>query len=94
MSDERQSLAADIPSLEKLHDTLAQQLAQAIQPQPILNRKGEVVGHEYNAASLNAAIRFLNDNGIRAKPITGSHLDKLNKSLPKYDDGDEEHPVH
>ena len=82
------SKSASEEALQLLHASLAEKLADAIKPQPIVDRNGEVVGREYNAAALNAAIKFLKDNGIEvARGARNKGLEKLVKSLPTtFDD--------
>ena len=41
---------------------------------------------EASPAELNAAIKFLQNNGIEATMAPGSPLDKLANSLPQFDD--------
>lgn len=46
---------------------------------------------EASPADLNAAIKFLQNNGIEAILKTGSPMDLLAKSLPTFTDGDDEY---
>lgn len=66
--------------LGALHDAVAKEL---------LNR---VLGGEASPAELNAAIKFLQNNGIEAAVATEeSPLGKLAAALPSFDDGEDDH---
>ena len=45
---------------------------------------------EASPAELNAAIKFLQNNGIEATMAPGSPLDKLVNALPSFDDDHEQ----
>lgn len=60
--------------LAALHAKVAEEL---------LNR---LSGGEASPAELNAAIKFLQNNGIEAVQSEGSAMDKLAKALPSFDD--------
>jgi len=49
---------------------------------------GKVLGGEATAQELNAAIKFLKDNGIEALPVENSPLAELASSLPSFTDED------
>jgi hypothetical protein len=63
--------------LGKLHDAIAKNLLERVQ-------SGEATAQE-----LQAAIKFLKDNGIDATPEKGSDLEKLTYALPSFTDDDE-----
>jgi len=48
----------------------------------------KVLGGEATAQELNAAIKFLKDNGIEALPVENSPLAELASSLPSFTDED------
>ena len=48
----------------------------------------KVLGGEATAQELNAAIKFLKDNGIEALPVENSPLADLASSLPSFTDED------
>ena len=54
---------------------------------------GKVLGGEATAQELNAAIKFLKDNGIEALPVENSPLADLASSLPDFTD-DESDSLH
>lgn len=60
--------------LGMLHEAVAQDLIDKI-------KSGEATAQE-----LNAAIKFLKDNGIEALPTENSKLDKLMHTLPTFED--------
>jgi len=64
--------------LSSLHNVLAQDLLRRIQ------------SGEATPAELNAAIKFLQNNGIEAVNQEDSPLAALAASLPKFNDEDEE----
>ena len=49
----------------------------------------KVKSKECTAADLNAAIKFLKDNGIESKMTPGSPIESLSRNLPQFDDSDE-----
>ena len=48
-----------------------------------------IASGEAGAAEINAAIKFLKDNGIEAKMTEDNHLGKLHNALPTFDDDEE-----
>lgn len=46
----------------------------------------KITSGEATPAELNAAIKFLQNNGIEAVMAEGSTLDKLAQALPQFDD--------
>jgi len=68
-------------ALGELHEAVAKLL---------LSRLGNI--EEATSADINAAIKFLKDNGIEAVPEPGDDLDKLANALPNFPDLDEEVP--
>lgn len=64
--------------LASLHNAVAQDLLKKVQ-------SGEATAQE-----LSAAIKFLKDNGIEAVREPGNALDDLVKSLPEFDDFEDE----
>lgn len=60
--------------LGQLHDRVAQDLLRRIE------------SGEASPAELNAAIKFLQNNGIEAVMEEGNPLDQLVNSLPTFDD--------
>ena len=60
--------------LGKLHDAVAKTLLAKVQ------------SGEATPAEINAAIKFLKDNGIEAIAEKGDVMDKLALALPKFDD--------
>lgn len=66
--------------LETLHVELTKQLLLRVQ------------SGEATAAELGAARQMLKDNGIEAIPASNSPLDDLSKSLPVYDQEDDDVP--
>lgn len=70
--------------LSSLHAELASILKESIQPEPILNGEGEVVGKKYNAAALNAARQFLKDNNITST-LDSKPVADLVDSLPSFE---------
>ena len=60
--------------LDNLHRMVAEELLRRI------------TTGEASPAELNAAIKFLQNNGIEATMTPGSNLDKLAQSLPSFDD--------
>lgn len=60
--------------LDALHAKVAEELLRRL------------IGGEASPAELNAAIKFLQNNGIEAVSTPGSNLDKLANALPKFDD--------
>jgi hypothetical protein len=68
--------------LEMLHNAVAADLLDKV-------NSGEATAQE-----LNAAIKFLKDNGIEATRETSKDLDKLaDTALPVFDDDDEDDTV-
>lgn len=67
--------------LGALHEAVAQTLLD------------KVLSGEASPAEINAAIKFLQNNGIEAVVTEESTLDKLVKALPTFDDeiGDDEY---
>jgi len=75
-------MAANEKTLGSLHEAVAQDLI------------GKIESGEATAQELNAAIKFLKDNGIEARPSKNDSLGKLAESLPTFetpydDDSDE-----
>lgn len=66
-------MAAKEETLGLLHEAIALDLLARI-------KSGEA-----SAQELNAAIKFLKDNGIEALPAKGSPLDNLAETLPDFD---------
>jgi len=62
--------------LGDLHDAVAQDLLR------------RVLSGEANPAELNAAIKFLQNNGIEAQATETNPLGQLAASLPTFDDED------
>lgn len=60
--------------LEELHEALADTIKSALD-------QAAADGEMPSASILNVARQFLNDNGIEAKPGTGSPADKVGRSL-------------
>lgn len=77
----KKSKSATEEALQKLHKEVAETLTKAILP----NAEGE-----YNAAAINAAIRFLKDNNIEVARGTNDAMEKLAKRLPTTFDDDED----
>lgn len=67
-------------TLGDLHDAVAQDLLR------------RVLSGEANPAELNAAIKFLQNNGIEAIQTESNPLGMLAASLPVFDDDIEEYP--
>ncbi|CAB4124914.1 hypothetical protein UFOVP63_41 [uncultured Caudovirales phage] len=65
--------------LGNLHEVVAKDLLRRIQ------------SGEANPAELNAAIKFLQNNGIEALPVEGSPLAGILSSLPTFDDDELTH---
>lgn len=63
--------------LDNLHRMVAEELLRRI------------TTGEASPAELNAAIKFLQNNGIEATMTPGSNLDKLANALPSFNDDDE-----
>jgi len=74
-------LTATNDILATLHNAVAEDLL------------GKVLGGEATAQELNAAIKFLKDNGIEALPVENSPLADLASSLPSFTDEDSD-PLH
>lgn len=66
-------MAAKEETLGMLHEAIALDLLTRI-------KSGEATAQE-----LNAAIKFLKDNGIEALPAKGSPLNDLAQSFPDFD---------
>ena len=66
-------------TLGDLHDAVAQDLLR------------RVLSGEANPAELNAAIKFLQNNGIEAQATETNPLGQLAASLPTFDDEDHVH---
>lgn len=64
--------------LGRLHDQVAQKLLEKIE------------SGEATPAEINAAIKFLQNNGIEAKLTDENSLGKLAAALPEFDDEDHE----
>ena len=64
--------------LGRLHDTVAKTLLAKIE------------SGEANPAEINAAIKFLQNNGIEAKLTDDNALGKLAAALPTFEDDGEE----
>jgi hypothetical protein len=79
------SQKASETELSKLHNELASLLKQAIQPEPVLDREGEVVGTKINAAALNVARQFLKDNNITST-LDSKPMRELVADLPSFED--------
>lgn len=73
-------MTATTDILATLHNAVAEDLL------------GKVLGGEASAQELNAAIKFLKDNGIEALPVENSPLADLASSLPSFTD-EEYHAV-
>ena len=73
------SKKASSDALEILHNTIATQLAKAIE------------SGEWDAATMGAAIRVLKDNGITAIPAKGSPLGDLLDSIHPEEVSDEDY---
>ncbi len=69
-------MTATTDILATLHNAVAEDLL------------GKVLGGEATAQELNAAIKFLKDNGIEALPVENSPLTELASSLPSFTDED------
>jgi len=69
-------MTATTDILATLHNAVAEDLL------------GKVLGGEATAQELNAAIKFLKDNGIEALPVENSPLAELASSLPSFTDED------
>lgn len=67
--------------LAKLHNAVAEDLLS------------KILCGEASAQELNAAIKFLKDNGIEALPVEDSPLANLAASLPSFGD-DEDASLH
>lgn len=65
--------------LGRLHDQVAQTLLTKIE------------SGEATPAEINAAIKFLQNNGIEAKLTEDNSLGKLAASLPQFDDDEPEY---
>ena len=74
-------MTATTDILATLHNAVAEDLL------------GKVLGGEATAQELNAAIKFLKDNGIEALPVDNSPLADLASSLPSFTDEDSD-PLH
>tara|TARA_B110000908_G_C10241301_1_gene446250 strand:- start:2141 stop:2365 length:225 start_codon:yes stop_codon:yes gene_type:complete len=74
-------MTATTDILATLHNAVAEDLL------------GKVLGGEATAQELNAAIKFLKDNGIEALPVENSPLADLASSLPSFTDEDSD-PLH
>ena len=68
------SSKASVAVLDSLHKAVADSLLL------------KVTSGEASPAELNAAIKFLQNNGIEATMVPGSPLDKLANALPSFDD--------
>ena len=87
-------MAATESKLGALHELTAETLSDIIRNGvPIVDKEtGEVVDRAPAPAPyIAAAIKFLNDNGIKALPTANSKLSNLAKSLPDFSD---EEPFH
>lgn len=77
--------SASKESLEKLHEALANELADGIREQDVTIKTfpdGTVQEtRKRNAALLSVARQFLNDNNIQAVPTNGNGLGKLVEAL-------------
>lgn len=71
--------------LSGLHSELAKLLKDAIQPEPIVNDKGKVIGKRVNSAALNVARQFLKDNNITSTPDSKPMKDLVD-NLPTFED--------
>ena len=69
-------MTATTDILATLHNAVAEDLLS------------KVLGGEATAQELNAAIKFLKDNGIEALPVENSPLAELASSLPSFTDED------
>lgn len=75
-------MTATTDILATLHNAVAEDLL------------GKVLGGEATAQELNAAIKFLKDNGIEALPVENSPLADLASSLPSFAEDDELDSLH
>ena len=75
-------MSADIKVLSILHNAVAEDLLQ------------KILGGEASAQELNAAIKFLKDNGIEALSVEDSPLANLAASLPDFDNDEDETSLH
>ena len=71
-------MTATTDILATLHNAVAEDLLS------------KVLGGEATAQELNAAIKFLKDNGIEALPVENSPLADLASSLPSFTDDDDD----
>ena len=71
--------------LGNLHKELARLLKEAIQPEPIKDETGKVIGSKINASALNVARQFLKDNNITTLPDSPA-LKGVLESLPDFGD--------
>lgn len=84
---------ADNNEMNALHGTLAGVLKEAMVPEPVLDREGNVVGKRWNAAILSVARQFLKDNGIETLPGASKPLQELAAVLPFPEPGEESYKV-
>ena len=75
-------MTATTDILATLHNAVAEDLLS------------KVLGGEATAQELNAAIKFLKDNGIEALPVENSPLADLASSLPSFADEDDLDSLH
>lgn len=80
---------ADNDAMESLHGKLARILDAGLDPEPILDRDGVVVGKRVNAALASVARQFLKDNGIESAPGTNPAVSSLAAKLPFPEPGDD-----
>lgn len=75
-------MTATTDILATLHNAVAEDLLS------------KVLSGEASAQELNAAIKFLKDNGIEALPVENSPLADLASSLPSFTDEDDLDSLH
>jgi hypothetical protein len=72
---------ASTGDMKNLHKELCAALHEAIQPETILDKEGNVVGRKRSAAALAVAVKFLKDNRIEAVDAPGSSLAQLRDAV-------------
>lgn len=79
-----------VDKMDELFNITVDMVIKAVKhcEEPVVDKKGNMVGTCFNAASLNTAIKFLKDNGIVSEVVKDDHGMKTMQAMAPFQPAD------